>query len=290
MLRCWSRVGPARLVFSLIAVLAALTSVGPPVLAVPAAATAPGLSAWLTATGAHAVQAAAPDDDLAAGGRKAVNRSLQPGLAGLRPGGPPRLRRVSLDVGDQRGLQAAYDLGASEPLLRTHAQGERLWRGEHLTRDPAGQTGGDLALTYRPPVLDQDLTLAVSGQLENHWLQDYRRFGIGTSVRSDRFELGTTLFDDVPGSASAQGDAPDRRLDGYGIAVGARLPELPWAWVRVRRQWQIPIDGEQVAVSDRLSLQLGPFAPLEVETGTTGDGDHRSWFAQLRFKIELGGD
>jgi hypothetical protein len=188
------------------------------------------------------------------------------------------------------GLQAAYAIGATRPLLETPVQGDRLWLDEHLTHDPAGQTGGELALYYRPHVLDQNLTLAVSGSVENHGLQDSQRFGIGTSVRSDRFELGTTLFDDVPRSASARGGVPDRRLDGYGIALGARLRELPWAWIRATRQWQVPFGSEDVAVSDRLSLQLGPFAPLEVETGTTGEGDQRSWFAQLRFRIELGGD
>jgi hypothetical protein len=267
--------------------LAALTAVGAPAsaLAIPVAARPPGLSAWLADTGAHALQAAAPDNDLAAAGRDGLNRSLQPGLARLQQSGPPWLRRVSVDVDYRDGRPAGYDLGATEPLLQTAADGDRLWLGEHFTHDPAGQTGGNLALYYRPHLLDQDLTLAVTGRVENHWLQDYQRFGIGTSVRSDRFELGTTLYDDVAGSAGAR----DRRLDGYGIALGARVPELPWAWIRANRQWQTPVDGEITTVSDRLSLQLGPFAPLEVETGTTGDGDQRSWFAQLRFRIELGG-
>ncbi len=271
--------------------LAALTAVGAPAsaLAIPVSARPPGLSAWLADTGAHALQAAAPDNDPAAAGHAGPNRSIQHGLARLQPSGPPWLRRVSVDVSYRDGLRAAYDIGATEPLLRTAAHGDRLWVGEHFTHDPAGQTGGDLALHYRPHLLDQDLTLTVSGRVENHWLQDYQRFGIGTSVRSDRFELGTTLYDDVAGSAGARAGVPDRQLDGYGIALGARVPELPWAWIRANRQWQTPVDGETTTVSDRLSLQLGPFVPLEVETGTTGDGDRRSWFAQLRFRIDLGG-
>ncbi len=55
------------------------------------------------------------------------------------------------------------------------------------------------------------------------------------------------------------------------------------------RQWQTAGGGETAPVGDRLSLQLGPLAPFEIETGTTGEGDRRSWFAQLRFSIELGG-
>ena len=154
----------------------------------------------------------------------------------------------------------------------------------------AGQTGGALRLYYRPDLAEQNLTLSLSGRVENRWRQDYRRLGIDTALRSERFELGTSVFDDVPAAASARGGVSDRRVDGYGIAVGARLPRLPSAWIRARRQWQIPVDGDTAAVSDRLSLRLGPLAPLEVETGTVGDGDHRSWFAQLRFRIELGGD
>jgi hypothetical protein len=270
---------------------AALACIGAPATAqsVPAAVRAPGLGAWLADTGAHALQAVAPDNDLAAGGREALNRSLGHGFFGLQQTGPAWLRRVSVEVDYRDGLEAAYDLTATQPLLRIPGQGDRLWLGQHVTHDPAGQTGGDLALYYRPPVLDQGLTLALSGRVEDHWRQDYRRFGIGTEVRSDRFELGTSVFDDVPGSASTRGGAPDRGPDGYGIAFGARLSELPWTWLRAKRQWQIPADGETVTVSDRLSLQFGPLAPLEVETGTTGEGDGRSWFAQLRFRIELGG-
>ena len=81
---------------------------------------------------------------------------------------------------------------------------------------------------------------------------------------------------------------PTARFDGYGIALGARIPEVPWAWFRVKKDWQIPVNAEQPTTSDRLSLQFGPLIPLEIETGTTSDGEHRSWFAQLRLRIPLG--
>jgi len=193
------------------------------------------------------------------------------------------------------GLVPAALIGVGSPAparavpVAARAPGVGPWPGEHLKPNLADQTGGDLALYYRPRVLDQNLTLAFGGRADNHWLQDYRRFGIGTAVRSDRFELGTTLFDDVPGERSVGRGVADRRLDGYGIVPGARVPELPWAWFRVRRQWQIPVDGEQIRVGDGLSLEIGPLAPLEIETGTINDGEHRTWFAQLRIRIEFGG-
>jgi hypothetical protein len=205
----------------------------------------------------------------------------------------PRATHVRLVISVVLVLAVPISVGVPTPALAVPAAamapGLGAWLGEQLTRDPAGQTSGDPALYYRHHVLDQDLTLALSGRVEDHWLQDYRRFGIGTALRSGRFELGTSVFDDVPGERGARGAGAGRRLDGYGIVVGARVPEVPWAWVRVKKQWRIPVDGEHVGGSDRLSLQIGPLAPLEIETGTTGDGEHRSWFAQLRFRIEFGG-
>ncbi len=271
---CWPRVGAVRPGLSLVLLLASLISIGSPTLAlaVPAAARAPGLSAGL-----------------AAGCPKTPSCGSRDGRGRLQRSGSAWLQRVSVDVSYRERPPAAYDMAATGPPQKPPAPGDRPWPGEHGTHDPSGQTGGHLALYKRPDVLDRDLTLALRGRVENDWLRDYERLGIGTSLRTRRFELATTLFDEVPGPASVRGGVPEHRLDGYGIALGARLPEFPWVWIRARRQWQIPIDGERTAVSDRLSLQLGPSLPLEVETGTTGEGDHRSWFAQLRFTIELGG-
>ena len=157
-----------------------------------------------------------------------------------------------------------------------------------LSHDSGGSSGGNLGLYYHPGGRGEDLTLALSGTVENHWLQDYQRDRIGTEPHSDAFELGTSSFDDVPDQQSGADGVPDRRFDGYGIALGARIPEVPWAWFRVKKDWQIPVNAEQPTTSDRLSLQFGPLIPLEIETGTTSDGEHRSWFAQLRLRIPLG--
>ncbi len=287
MLRCRPRAVSARHAFlaaSLLSILA-LIGIAAPALATPIGGNAPSLGAWPADTGAHALQAPEP----AAGGGEAPNRSVSAGLPGLQQVGPAGLRQVTVDVTyPQDRPQPAYDVAAIQPLLRRWDRGDRLWLRGGFGHDPGGSTGGHLGLYYRPGVLDEDLTLALSGTVENYWLQDYRRYRVGTGAGSDAFELGTSLFDDVPDQQSARGGLPARRLDGYGIAVGARFPEVPWAWFRVKRDWQIPVDAVQPTTSDRLSLQLGPLLPLEVETGTTSDGERRSWFAQLRLRIPLG--
>lgn len=290
MVRCRSRAVSARHVLSvaLLLVVPAVVGAAAPALAASTQAAPPGLGAWLADTGAHALRAAEPDNDAAAGGGEALNRGIRSGFSGLQQTGPTWMRRVTVDLRYRDDRQAASDVTVTQPLIRSWDDGDRLWLQSGLTRDPGGWTGSRLGLYYRPGVTDDDLTLAVTGTVEDHWLQDYQRFGIGTELRSDSFELGTSVFDDVAGQRNVGNGVPERRLDGYGIVFGARLPELPWAWVRVRKQWQIPVESEQASTSDRLSLQLGPLVPLEVETGTDGDGDNRSWFAQLRLRIPLG--
>ncbi len=285
MLCCRPRAVSARHAFFAVPLLAILASIGgaPPALAALTGSSPPGLGSWPADTG-HALQTADPDDDFAAGGPETPNRTVP----GLQRSGPAWLRQVTGDVGYQDRLQPAYDVAAIQPLLRSWDQGDRLWLRGDFTRDTGGSTGRNLGLYYRPGVLDEDLTLALSGTVENHWLQDYQRYRVGTELHLDSFELGTSLFDDVPDQAGARGGVPERRLDGYGIAVGARLPQVPWAWFRVKKDWQIQVNAEQPTTTDRLSLQLGPLVPLEIETGTTSDGERRSWFAQLRFRIPLG--
>jgi hypothetical protein len=190
------------------------------------------------------------------------------------------------------GLAVFVDAGAAVPALAVPAAAApdvSTWQSEPLAQEPAARHAGKFVLRYRPHVLDQDLTMALGGLVDDDWRRDHRRFGIGTTLRADRFELQTSLLDDLPGERGARGYVGDRQPGGYGIALGARVSEAPWAWIRATRQWQIPVDGEPVRVSDGLSLDLRPLAPLEIETGTTGDGEQRSWFAQLRFRIELGG-
>jgi hypothetical protein len=257
-------------------------------LANTAAAGPTGLSAWLSDTAAGALRAAEPDNDPAAGGRAALNHSVKSAFLGLQQVGPAWLRRVTLDLRFQDDSQVAYDIAAIQPLLRS-GHGDRLWLRGHLMHDPGGRDVGDLGLFYRPRLLDGDLTLGVSGAVEDRWLLDYRRFGVGATARSPAFELSAMLFDDVAGQQLAASGVADRRLDGYELALAAQLPELPWARVQARKRWQIAADGGQVSEGDALSLQIKPLAPLGVEAGTAGAGEHRSWFAKLRFGIRLGG-
>jgi hypothetical protein len=271
--------------------LAVLTPVaGPaPALANTGAIGPSGLSAWLSDTAARALRAAEADNDLAAGGRVALNHGIKSAFLELQQVGPAWLRRVTLDLRFQDDSQVAYDIAVSQPLLRSWQHGDRLWLRGHFEHDPGGRNVGDLGLFYRPRVLDGDLTLGVSGAVEDRWLLDYRRFGVGATARSSAFEFSASLFDDVAGRQLAETGVPDRRLDGYDIALAARVPGLPWARVQAKRRWQVAVAGDQVSDGDALSLQIKPLAPLGVEAGTTATGDHRSWFAKLRFKIRLGG-
>ena len=271
--------------------LAVLTAVaGPaPALANTGAIGPSRLSAWLSDTAAHALRAAEADNDLAAGGRAAVNHGLKSAFMGLQEVGPAWLRRVTLDLRFQDDSQVAYNIAVSQPLLRSWQHGDRLWLRVHFGHDSGGRNGGDLGLFYRPRVLGGDLTLGVRGAIEDRWLLDYRRFGVGATARSSAFEFSASLFDDVAGRQLAETGVPDRRLDGYDIALAARVPGLPWARVEAKRRWQVAVDGDQVSEGDALSLQIKPLAPLGVEAGTTAAGEHRSWFAKLRFKIRLGG-
>ena len=290
MLRCGPRAVSPRHAFFATSLLFILALVGsaPPALAAPIAGSPPGPGGWLADTGAHALQAAGADNDPAAGGRAALTRGVAAGPLGLQRRGPAWLRQVTVDVQDEDGRRPAYDVAAIQPLLRSWGGGDRLWLRGRISHNSGGSAGGNLALYYRPGVRDEDLTLALSGTVENHWLQDYQRYRAGTELHSDGLEPGTSSLDDVPGQESAAGGVADRRFDGYGIALGARLPEAPWAWLGVKKDWQIPVDARQPTTTDRLSLQIGPLVPLEIETGTTSDGLNRSWFAQLRLRIPLG--
>ena len=248
-----------------------------------------GLSAWLSDTAARALRAAEAENDLAAGGRAALNHSVRSAFLGLQEVGPAWLGRVTLDLRFQDDSRIAYDIAAVQPLLRSWQHGDRLWLRGHFRHDPSGRDVGDLGLFYRPRLPDGDLTLGVSGAVEDRWLLGYRRFGVGATARSPAFEFSATLFDDVAGGQLAQTGVPDRRLDGYDIAIAAQVPGLPWARVQARKRWQVAVGGDQVAEDVALSLQIKPLAPLGVEAGTIGTGEHRSWFTRLRFKVRLGG-
>jgi hypothetical protein len=260
----------------------------------PARATVTGGGAtefgtWLSDTAARALQAAEPDNDLAAAGREVLNDGIRRTFQTLQQAGPAWLSRFTIDIRLQEDLQTSYDITAIQPLLRSWQDGDRLWLRAHLRHETAGRSLGDLGLFYRQRLLSENLTLGLSGAVEDRWLLDEQRVTFSTTMRSRAFELSASLFDDVPGRNLVERGVPDRWLDGYNLALAARVPGFRRVRVQAKKHWQIALEGDQVSERDDLSLQLKPFAPLEVETGTTGAGEERSWFARLRFTLKLGG-
>ena len=260
-----------------------------PALAIAADAGTSELSSWLSDTAARALQAAEPDNDLAAGLREGLNRGVSRAFSGLQQTGPAWLRRVEVDLRFQEDLEIAYDVAVTQPLLRAWQGRDRLWLRGQLRHEPAGRSLSDLGLFYRHRLLGRDVTLGVNGAVEEGPLLDYERFALGTTVRSPAFEFRASLFDDVPGQDLVERGLPDRLLDGYDLAVAASLPKLPWARVEAQSRWQVAVNSDQVSESKGLSLKLKPLPPLEAEAGTGSVGEDRFWFARLRFKIPLGG-
>jgi hypothetical protein len=285
---------PRAVSFRLAPAVAWLLAVAPLLGAPPARADAfpadmAGLKAWAADTTAHALAAAQANPDAAAAGiREALNRSARLGALGLRELGPDWLRRFTFEVEFREDLQPRYDLVATQPLLRSWQRGDLLWLRGHLERDPGGPLAADLGLYYRPSLPGHELTLSLGGLFEDHGLLDYQRYGVSAGLQAHDLEASARLFDDVADAGAAAGGIADRPLDGYDVALAARLPRLPWAWLRARQRWQIAVDSPQVTTRDELSLQLRPFIPLELEAGISDDGARRDWFTRLRFKLQLG--
>jgi hypothetical protein len=249
----------------------------------------PELSFWASETTARALQAAEPENDPTAGVRELLNRSARLGLQGLQQTGPDWLRRFSFDLTFAETLEPGYDVAATQPLLRSWRRGDLLWLRGHVGQGAGGPLVGDIGLHYRPPVLERELTLSLSGLIEDHGLLDYQRFGIAAALRSPDLELTGTLFDDVADADRAAGGVGDRDLDAYDVAVAARVPQLPWTWVRARRRWQIAIDSETAAARNDLTLQLRPFSEIELEAGISETQERSDWFTRLRLKLRLDG-
>ena len=281
----WHRLAPAA---------ACLLAVAPVVGAPPARADAlpadmVGLQSWAAEATAHALRAAEADNDPATGLREALNRSVSLGVLGLQQLGPTWLRRFTVDIEFQEDLRPRYDIVATRPLLRSRRHGDLLWLRGHLGHDPSGPLAADLALYYRPSVPGRDLTLSLGGLVEDHGPLDYQRYGVVATLRSPDLEASGRLFDDIADNSPATTGIADRPLDGYDIALAARVPRLPWAWVRARQRWQIAVGETEATTRDELSLQLRPLTPLELEAGISDNGERRDWFTRLRFKIKLGG-
>ncbi len=245
------------------------------------------LPSWsLGETLAHGLRAAAPRNDLRLGALTAVNRTLASGLRGLRELVPHWADRFTADIRLNRNWRTRYDVATEQPIYAGRAtQWTLLGR---FTHDPAGRTSGDFGLRYRRDVAGGPLTFGLRGGLADHWAKDRRRFSLGAELRGAPFEIGAVVFDDVADRTTLERDLATRPVDGYDLTVGARLPGLSWAWLKANRYWQVDVDSRSATTRDRYTLRLRPFAPLEIEAGTVGINDDRSWFAQLRLRLRFG--
>lgn len=236
---------------------------------------------------APALQAAAPSNDPVLAGRELVNRSLATAFTQMQRVGPPWLERVRFDLSFDPAFQPRYSLSVTQPLLASPYHDSAIDLHGYVVYDTAGRTGGDVGLRYQGRWHDQDVTLGVQGGVEDRWLEEFERYRFGAELRLRPLEVRANLYDDVP-AHPVRRQIAERRLDGYDLEIGARIPFVPWAWLRANRFWQIAVNGETVSTRDRISLRLTPLAPLEIETGTQSQTEDRSWFAWLRWRMKLG--
>lgn len=222
---------------------------------------APSL-ALAAGTGALPVDEPTPAD--------ALNRSLDAALLQLHRSGPTWLPRFDIDVGLDPDSRS--DLGAGQPVLRA-ANGDPLSLRGRFLHDDADE---------------HHLTPGMNGGFEDRRQHDLRRYRMGAAFRFSHVAVRAGVFDHGVDDGHRFGRAGGHRLDGYDVEVGAQVPGLPWAWLKANRFWQVAANGDDATTGDRLSLRLLPLAPLEIETGTLGGEQDRSWFAQLRVRFRLG--
>jgi Inverse autotransporter, beta-domain len=242
---------------------------------------------WFSDAAAPALQAAAPTNDPVLASRELLNRGLAGGFTQLQRVGPSWLARVRFDLSFDPMFQPRYALAATQPLLVSARADASIDLHGRVVYDTAGATAGDVGLRYQGRWHDQDLALGVQGGVEDRRLQALQRYSLGAELRLSAVEMRAHLYDEVPEHPASRQIA-ERRLDGYDLGVGAPLPFVPWARLRASRFWQLAVNGDAVTTRDRISLQLAPLSPLEIETGTQRAGEARSWFTQLRWRMKLG--
>jgi hypothetical protein len=256
-------------------------------LASDARATQIDLVRWFSAAAAPALQVAAPANDPALASRELLNRSLAGAFAQAQQVGPAWLTRVRLDLSFDPAFQPRYALAATQPLLTSARHAAAIDLHGRVAHDASGRTGGDLGLRYRGRWRHRDVSLGVQGGVDDRWREELQRFSLGAEFHLSSLELHAQLYDDVP-ARSANREIAERRLDGYDIGVGVALPYLSWARLHASRSWQIAVNGETVTADDRVSLRLSPLSGVEIETGTGSQTADRSWFTQLRWRLQLG--
>jgi hypothetical protein len=241
---------------------------------------------WLGDAAAPALQAAAPENDPVLAGREALNRALSGAFAQLQQVGPPWLHGVRLEFAFDPSFQPYSALSAIQPLFRTVDRDAAIDLHGSVLHDPAGLVGGHLGVRYRGRFRDRDGRLGLQGRVEDNWLLEVRRYTIETELGLGPLDVRASAFDEV--HQNAAGQQFESRLDGYDLAIEARIPYLPWASLNAHRFWQVAATGEMAVMRDRLSLRLTPVTALEIEAGTQSEAALRSWFAQLRCRIDLG--
>jgi hypothetical protein len=240
-----------------------------------------------TEAAAPALQAAAPSNDPVLAGRELLNRSLASASTQIQRFGPDWLERVRFDLSFDAAFQPRYSVSMTQPLLASLYHDSAIDLQGRVVYEPAGATAGDLGLQYRGRWYDQDVALGLEGGVEDRRIEEFQRYRLGAEIRLRRLEVRTNLYDDVPAHPASRQMA-ERRLDGYDLEVGAQIPFVSWAWVWATRFWQMAVNGETVSTHDRVSLRLTPLAPLEIEAGAEAQAEVRSWFARLRWRMQLG--
>jgi hypothetical protein len=242
------------------------------------------LAQWLADTAAPALQAAAPTNDAALAARETLNRGLPGAFARLQRAGPSWLQGLRADVSFDPLFRPGYALSATRPVLRTVDRDAIDLRGG-VVHDAAGRTAGELGLRYVGRVRSQDVSLGMQGAVEIHRLQDFGRYTVSAELGVSSVEVRASVFDDIPRHPASRQIA-ERRLDGYDLAIAAPIPYLPRAALEAQRVRRIEASGASGITRDRVSLRL---ASLEIAAGTQTEAELRSWFAQLRWRIALGG-
>jgi Inverse autotransporter, beta-domain len=251
-----------------------------------AGATEMTLMGLLTEAAAPALQAAAPSNDPVLAGRELLNRSLASTSTQIQRLGPAWLERLRFDLSFDPTFQPRYSLAVTQPLLASLYHDSAIDLQGRVVYDTAGATGGDLGLHYRGRWYDQDVALGIEGGVEDRQLEEFQRYRLGAELSLRPFEVRTNMYDDVPAHPASR-EIAERRLDGYDLEIGAQIPFVSWAWVWANRFWQTAVNGETVSPYDRISLRLTPIGPLEIETGAEAQAEVRSWFARLRWRMQL---
>jgi hypothetical protein len=243
---------------------------------------------WFSDAAAPALEAAAPTNDPGLAGSELINRGVAGAFAQPQRDGPLWLDRVRFDLSFDPAFQPRYTLAATQLLMASAHHDASIDLHGRLVHDASGQTGGDLGLRYQGRWYDQEVTLGVQRGVEDRWREELRRYSFGAELRLSPLEARGTLYNDIPARPATR-DIGERRLDGYDLEVGAQLPFVPWARLHASRFWQTAVDGDTVTTCDRVALRLTPLLPLQIETGTQSEAEDRSWFTQLRWRMELGG-